>query len=249
MEGGIHRKAQRQSGRIQPESTREYRRNKRLIGTVSSSDGGDRGKKMLPNPHGSSAETCVFVFNAVCNLGFSIKHFLAQLFLTWPLPQGLKGVFVSKHSSPSFSPKPCCRQRDSSALSGGTSLLGGGCPFQLCTVSTQSSPCCRLCPTALHHCVLGQDCTYRLSTVQVRWGQHGLYFSTAPINLCCSWWQVVLVLGHRYGHCPPPNGLTVTQLKWGMLFEPVLRGRPGVLSTDSPRLLHHEQWPPSSAGN
>lgn len=82
VEGGIHRKAQRQRGRIQPESTRKYGQNKRLIGTVSSSDGGDRGKKLLPNPHDSSAETCVFVFNAVCNLGFTIKYFLAQLFLT-----------------------------------------------------------------------------------------------------------------------------------------------------------------------
>lgn len=40
------------------------------------------GGKMPPNPHDSSAETCMFVFNAVCNLGFSIKYFLAQLFLT-----------------------------------------------------------------------------------------------------------------------------------------------------------------------
>lgn len=83
MEGGIHRKAQRQRGKIWPESTRKYKPNKRLIGTVSSSDGGDRGeKKMLPNPHDSSAETCVFVFNAVCYLHFSIKYFLARLFLS-----------------------------------------------------------------------------------------------------------------------------------------------------------------------
>jgi len=47
MEGGIHRKAQRQRERIQPESTRKYRQNKRLIGTVSSSGGGDGGGSFL----------------------------------------------------------------------------------------------------------------------------------------------------------------------------------------------------------
>lgn len=35
----------RSRGRIQPVNMRKYRRNKRLIGTVSSSDGGDRKKK------------------------------------------------------------------------------------------------------------------------------------------------------------------------------------------------------------
>lgn len=68
-------------GRIQPVNIK-YRRNKRLIGTISSSDGGDRKKKKLPNPLDSLAESCVFVFNAVCNLGFSMQHFLASLFLS-----------------------------------------------------------------------------------------------------------------------------------------------------------------------
>lgn len=47
VEGGIHRKAQRQGGRIQPENTRKCRRYKRLIGAVSSSDGGNRKKVFL----------------------------------------------------------------------------------------------------------------------------------------------------------------------------------------------------------
>lgn len=52
----------RSRGRIQPVNMRKYRRNKRLIGTVSSSDGGDRKKKKkLPNPLDSLAESCVFL--------------------------------------------------------------------------------------------------------------------------------------------------------------------------------------------
>lgn len=189
---------------------------------------------MPPNPHDTSAETCVFVFKAVCNLGFSIKYFLAQLFLTSPLPQGLKGMFVSTYSysslSPVSNPAASSGMAEFSLLGPPSSVESSGVvPFPPCP------PSCRLSPPHPQHWAQGRACTCLFSAVEVRSGfVFSLCFlSTALINVL-SLWQVWSLSSTKWVH-------SVTQFWRGMLFDPVLLGRPGVLSINSLRLLHQEQ--------
>lgn len=91
---------------------------------------------MLPNPQDSSAETCVFVFNAVCNLDFSMKYFLAQLFFDLTSSPGLERGVCQHIQLQQFIPsaKPCCHQ-----WGGWQSSLCWALPPQPCTISTPSS--------------------------------------------------------------------------------------------------------------
>lgn len=95
--------------------------------------------KMPPNLPDTSAEARVLVFNAVCNLGFSIKYFFCPTIFDLTSSPGLERDICQHIQLQQFIPsvKPCCHQWDGRVLSAGPSLLSWA--FQCCTISTQSS--------------------------------------------------------------------------------------------------------------
>lgn len=95
-------------------------------------------------------------------------------------------------------------------------------------------PSCSLSPTHPQLWTQGQACCCLPCAVEVRSGFVFplCFLSTALINVCCPCDRSLSSTGRVH---------SVTQFWRGMLFQPVLLGRPEVLSINSLRLLHHEQ--------